>query len=988
ANGEYTINGATVTADANGKLAIDSGWLGQLLLSIVKKGNGTTTSDSASQALNVPTRPATPTGVGATNETYPSAGDGTLTGVNPALEYKQGTAGAWTSIAGVAVTGLGPDTYYVRTKATATAFASAEAAVTVAAGMTPLTYTIAPIGNETLAALMQGYAPGSQEMKTLTITRTGTGDLTNVRVELGGANAADFELTQPGTTTLNGSIPATTFTVRAKDGLTAGVYTATVTVKANLMADVTFTVSQVVIPPVPSNSTLDVTTVAFDRNTANTNAGHYADAAVNLTLNGNELRGLLLNGTTVTSSVYSLDHTGKLTIYKEFLATLEPGPQVFTLDMSGGIDPTLTVIVTDSTPGNSTVDSVTATFDRNTSNTNAGHYADVEVNLQLNGNTLLGLMLNGNTVTSSVYALDAAGKLTIYKEFLLTLEPGTQVFTLDMSGGVDPTLTVTINDSTPQNSTLDVTAGTFDRNTSNTSAGHYADITVSLTLNGNTLLGVLLNGAGIGGESYSLDGSGKLTIKKEFLAKLGKGSHTFTLDMSAGADPTFTVTVTDSTPAEDPQDTSTSGQPSSGGVSPAPQISVDVYVNGKAESAGTAELEQVNGQSVTTIKVDPQKLEAKLEAEGPGALVTVVIGQESDVVVGSLNGEMIGKMERKQGVLRLQTPGASYSIPASEINIEALAERLGAASKLQDVEVQIRIAEPGAEKSAQVRKSAADEGFTVIAPPLDFVITVRSNDETIELKDFNLYVERTIGLPEGVDPSRITTGIVIENDGSVRHVPTQVIKSDGKYYAKINSLTNSTYSVIWHPVEFADVAEHWGRTAVNDMGSRMVVEGVGDHLFQPDKNITRAEFASILARGLGLRVAAGAAAASYEDVKPGDWFSGAVIAASKLRLIAGYEDGTFRPQEKITRQEVMTMLARAMAVTGLKEKLSQPAALIEGYEDQADIADWAVDSVRASVQAGIVSGRSGTLLAPQAYMTKAEVAAVMQRLLRKSELID
>ncbi|SDK20028.1 hypothetical protein, partial [Paenibacillus typhae] len=111
ASGTYTVNGTTVTADGSGKLAIDSSWLGTTL-SIVKKGNGTTTSDSTAQSLQVPSRPAAPTGVTATDEMAIGVNDGTLANVATTMEYKKGATGAWTNITGTSVTGLAPDTYY------------------------------------------------------------------------------------------------------------------------------------------------------------------------------------------------------------------------------------------------------------------------------------------------------------------------------------------------------------------------------------------------------------------------------------------------------------------------------------------------------------------------------------------------------------------------------------------------------------------------------------------------------------------------------------------------------------------------------------------------------------------------------------------------------------------------------------------------------------------------------------------------------------
>lgn len=98
----------------------------------------------------------------------------------------------------------------------------------------------------------------------------------------------------------------------------------------------------------------------------------------------------------------------------------------------------------------------------------------------------------------------------------------------------------------------------------------------------------------------------------------------------------------------------------------------------------------------------------------------------------------------------------------------------------------------------------------------------------------------------------LSTGIVVEPDGSIHHVPTEVAIIDGKYYAKINSLTNSVYTVIYNPDVFSDVKNHWAKDFINNMGSRLVVNGVGNNNYDPDRNITRAEFAAIMVKVLGL----------------------------------------------------------------------------------------------------------------------------------------
>jgi len=414
---------------------------------------------------------------------------------------------------------------------------------------------------------------------------------------------------------------------------------------------------------------------------------------------------------------------------------------------------------------------------------------------------------------------------------------------------------------------------------------------------------------------------------------------------------------------------------------------VEVLVNGKSENAGTATTTKVNDQSVTTIKVDQKKLEEKLESEGQRAVITIPIKTNSEVVIGELNGQMIKNMENKLAVVEIKTDNATYTLPALQININAISDQIGKSVELQDIKVTIEISKPTMDTMSIVESSAVKGEFTIVAPSLNFAVKGTYGDKTVEVSRFNAYVERTIAIPDGVDPNKITTGVVVDPDGTVRHVPTKIVSIDGKYYAKMNSLTNSTYSVVWHPLTFNDVEQHWAKDAVNDMGSRMVISGIGNDLFAPDQDITRAEFAAIIVRGLGLKLELGTI--PFSDVNASDWYSSAINTAYSYHLISGFEDGTFRPMDKITREQAMTIIAKAMKITDLKAKLSfkEAGELLSPFVDANSASEWAKNSIADCLQAGIVSGRNVNQLAPKNNISRAEVAAIVQRLLQKSNLI-
>jgi hypothetical protein len=181
------------------------------------------------------------------------------------------------------------------------------------------------------------------------------------------------------------------------------------------------------------------------------------------------------------------------------------------------------------------------------------------------------------------------------------------------------------------------------------------------------------------------------------------------------------------------------------------------------------------------------------------------------------------------------------------------------------------------------------------------------------VESFNAYVSRDIEI-SAEDAAKITTAIVVE-DG--RHVPTYVYERDGKYYAKINSTTNSTYVLIQNAQSFTDDDGTWYEAAAAEMASRKIVAGVGDGGFAGARVITRAEFAALVTRGLGLPALPGKSV--FADIPTDAWYEGAVNTAYKYGLVSGRGDLTFDPDAPITRQEALWLTERACRLAGLDD---------------------------------------------------------------------
>lgn len=468
---------------------------------------------------------------------------------------------------------------------------------------------------------------------------------------------------------------------------------------------------------------------------------------------------------------------------------------------------------------------------------------------------------------------------------------------------------------------------------------------------------------------------------------LNKGNNIITIEVTAQDGTTkkvYTIDIYRSSGSNSSEGSNKTTQPTT------PEninTGVDVLVNGKPESAGTITNTTKGAQTVTTIVVDSQKLAQKIESEGNNSLVTISVNTKSDVAIAELTGDMVENMKNNQAVLEIKIDTASYKLPAQQINIDDISAQFGNNVELKDIKLRVEISKPTEDIIKVVEDSANKGSFIIIAPPLEFRVTCEYDNKEIQISTFNSYVERTVAIPNGVDPSKITTGVIIDDDGTVRHVPTKVVMIDGKYYAIINSLTNSTYSVVWHSLEFNDVENHWAKEDINDMGSRMVISGVGNDNFEPDRDITRAEFAAIIVRALGLKPGTGEN--PFKDVNEIEWYSKFVQTAHEHGIISGYNNSEFGPLDKITREQAMTMIARTMNITELKSdiKTAEIETLLGEFIDSEQSAKWAMESIASCIKTGITTGKSGNTIAPKDKITRAEVAVIIRRLLQKSNLI-
>lgn len=315
-------------------------------------------------------------------------------------------------------------------------------------------------------------------------------------------------------------------------------------------------------------------------------------------------------------------------------------------------------------------------------------------------------------------------------------------------------------------------------------------------------------------------------------------------------------------------------------------------------------------------------------------------------------------------VLVVATPYGSYELPKTEIDLQALAAQAGSDMNSLQLVIQLAI-------DADALKSAASKGYNAIQA-VSYTVTVKSgNGKTFPLDAFQSYVKRSLN----VDKSQALTDIaVVRVDGNGIYTPIP-FKVNGQRI-DIYSCTNSTYLVLQNPVTFQDIASHWSKGDVESLAAKMIVTGRTEQTFVPNASVTRAEFAALVVRALGL--SADAASGSFRDVVSSDWYAEAIRAAVDADIINGYTDGTFKPNRTITREEMAVMAYNALEYAGYNPVDAAKAH----FADASSIGVWSQAAVYELAGLDILNGDPKQRFHPKSNATRGESAAVLHRLIQ------
>ena len=184
---------------------------------------------------------------------------------------------------------------------------------------------------------------------------------------------------------------------------------------------------------------------------------------------------------------------------------------------------------------------------------------------------------------------------------------------------------------------------------------------------------------------------------------------------------------------------------------------------------------------------------------------------------------------------------------------------------------------------------------------------------------------------------------------------------------------------------FSDIKNHANKAAIEALASRGIINGMSKDTFAPNKTMTRAEFAAIVTRALGLPAKDTKA---FTDVPSSKWYAGYIGAANSSGIVNGVGGGKFNPDGTITRQEAAAMVARAAKLCGLDTSMDTGATkdVLAQFGDYRSVASWAKESLAFCYYTNILD-QSALKIEPTKAILRCEIAQMLYNMLLTAGLI-
>jgi len=506
-------------------------------------------------------------------------------------------------------------------------------------------------------------------------------------------------------------------------------------------------------------------------------------------------------------------------------------------------------------------------------------------------------------------------------------------------------------DNAAHDSVINQASADFDKNTSATG---YKDISVTVTLNGNSLRAIY-NGTNLlqQGTDYSVSGN-MVTIKKEYIENQPVGNTNLIFRFSAGNDQTFAINVSDSS---DNSESDSSGDSNYENTqnSDSDDITIIKEDNGVVQAViEEGMFKKLMDQSVADGDTGIRKITIDVPKE-EGAKTYEILLPTAAVTAGDETIYEVG----------LNTELAALTLPANMLKPSEFRQT-------SDVTFEVRTAD---KESISVNTKAAIGEHPFIE------LNIKVDGKNISWNNPEAPVRVSIPYKPTASELKDSEHIIVQYiDGYGNLIPI----SNSRYNTDTEDVTFTTahfgqYAISYTVKSFDDIETYsWAKKEIEVLASRGIIKGTSEKAFDPGDNISRADFIVLLIRTLGLNAKV---ENNFSDVKPDDYYYEALGIAKKLGIADGTGNNIFNPETRISRQDMMVITARALREIK-KLNTDGTRADLDAFHDRGQISAYAAEDLSAMIKSGLIKGNDD-MINPLSNTTRAEAAVLMYRIFNK-----
>lgn len=356
--------------------------------------------------------------------------------------------------------------------------------------------------------------------------------------------------------------------------------------------------------------------------------------------------------------------------------------------------------------------------------------------------------------------------------------------------------------------------------------------------------------------------------------------------------------------------------------------------------------------------------------ETTGAPQASVSGGEASVNVSDdIGDELVRQAEANESDTVVVAPQVPGSVTSTTVTVPA--KTVGGIGEKTDAD--LRVETPAG------NVTLPNEALEGLAEAGDLTVTVEKAGETVTV-DVSAGGKAVESVPGGLKTVLALedgqVAVRVNADGSETVIPKSLVE-DGVTYVVLDG--SAMVKIVDNDKSFTDVAEtDWYADVVDFVAQHELFNGTGTNIFEPDARMSRAMLATVLWRLESSVKAAGEV--NFPDVMDDTWYIDAITWAAGAGIVQGGDEGNFEPDRDVKREEMALMLYRYAGVLGLDTSVR---ASLDTFSDGDDVSSWAADAMSWAVAAGLFHGDEAGRLNPTASATRAEVAAILQRLVDK-----